>query len=96
MGNTEQDSDDLHELYGTSPFPINLIMVLVTLFLPIGGVNLIYNFDQMPLMIYSALWLFPGSLFRPWRIFSTLWITVPLCTFNFLFMREINRFFSDT
>ncbi len=100
MGNNEEVSDDRLELYGTSPFSINLLMVLVTLFFPIGGVNLIYNFDQMPPMIYSAFWVFPGttfwSLFKPWELLSTIWITIPLCTFNFLFMYEINRFFSDT
>ncbi len=100
MDNKEEESDDRLELYGTSPFPINLLMVFVTLFLPIGGVNLIYNFDQMPPMIYSAFWVFPGmsflSLFRPWELLSTIWLTIPLCSFNFLFMREINRFFSDS
>jgi hypothetical protein len=101
MGNKEEDSDELLELYGTSPFTINLLMVLVTVFFPIGGVNLIYNFDQMPPLIYSALWLIhPGRtfwyIFRPIELLSTIWITVPLCTFNFLFIREINRFFSDT
>lgn len=101
MKDTEEDTDETLELRGTSPFVINLVMVLVTVFLPIGGVNLIYNFAQMPPMIYSALWLWhPGRdfwyLFKPWEFLTTIWITVPLCTFNFLFVREINRFFSNT
>jgi hypothetical protein len=96
-----EDPEDLLELSGTSPYVIGLIMVLVTFFLPIGGINFIYNSSNMQPQIYSAFWLIDDlsdfwSIFNLGKLFSTIWMTVPLCFLNFLFIIQINRFFSNT
>lgn len=94
------NSDDILELSGTSPYVIGLIMMLVTFFLPIGGINFIFNTSNMQPQIYSAFWLIDDlsdfwSIFNLGKLFSTIWITVPLCLLNFIFIIQINRFFSN-
>jgi hypothetical protein len=98
MKRSEEDPDEDLELFGTSPRVIGLILLLVTLFFPVGGVNYGYNLQLIPPILYSSLWIANGLdsfwfIFRPEQLLTTIWITVPLCTFNFLFIRQINRFF---
>ena len=98
---SNDDPDDLLELYGTSPYVIGVFMVLVTFFLPVGGVNLAFNFQNQEPKIYSAFWMI-NNLGDFWRMFdleqllATIWMTIPLCTLNFLFIIQINRFFSNS
>ncbi len=98
MKRNKDDPDEDIELFGTSPRVIGLIMLLVTVFFPVGGINNGYNFQLIPQILYSSLWIASGLdsfwfIFRPEQLLSTIWITVPLCTFNFLYIRQINRFF---
>ncbi|TFG99105.1 hypothetical protein E4H12_03870 [Candidatus Thorarchaeota archaeon] len=100
MKDDKDDTDDLLELYGTSPYVIGLIMTLVTLFLPIGGINFIYNMSNLQPQLYSAFWMISNltdlwKMFNPDQLLSTIWITIPLCTFNFLYIIQINHFFSN-
>ncbi|MFW9843871.1 MAG: hypothetical protein ACFFEV_04790 [Candidatus Thorarchaeota archaeon] len=98
---SHDDPDDLLELYGTSPFAIGIIMVFVTVFFPIGVINVSINSQTQLYSIYSAFWMIanPADLWGMFileQLFSTFWITIPLCTLNFLFIIQINRFFSNT
>lgn len=92
------------ELYGVSPGTIAVIMIVVTIFLPLGGVNLVNPIQSMsggmPPFIYSVLWgIFIGNIssllyiFNPIYYLSTIWFTVPLCLFNILYVRQILRYF---
>ena len=90
----KDDTDDLLELYGTCPYVIGIIMLLVTLLLPVGGINLIFNFQNLESKIYSPIWMINSNL--QVTTVSTIWITIPLCTINSLFVIHINRFFSNT
>ncbi len=98
MKRNNEDPDEDIELYGTSPRVIGLILLLVTVFFPVGGVNYGSNLQLIPPILYSSLWIASGLdsfwfIFHPEQLLTTIWITVPLCTFNFLFIRQINRFF---
>jgi len=98
---SQDDPDDLLELYGTSPYVIDIFMFIVTVFLPIGGINLMFNFQNQAPQLYSAFWLVQNlndfwSISNIGKMLSTIWMTVPLCSFNFLFVIQINRFFSNT
>ena len=95
---SKEDPDEDIELFGTSPREIGLIMLLLTVFFPVGGINYGYNWQLIPPILYSSLWIVSGFdsfwfIFRPEQLLATIWITVPLCTFNFLYIRQINRFF---
>lgn len=73
-------------------------MLLLTVFFPVGGINYGYNLQLIPPILYGSLWIVSGLdsfwfIFRPEQLLNTIWITVPLCTFNFLYIRQINRFF---
>ena len=48
MKRNEVDPDEDIELYGTSPRVIGLIMLLVTVFFPVGGINYAYNLQLIP------------------------------------------------
>ena len=98
---SNDDPDDLLELSGTSPYVIGLLMGLVTFFLPVGGINLIFNMQNQTPRIYSAFWMINNlhdfwRMFDPLQLFATIWLTIPLCTLNFLYIIQINRFFSNT
>ncbi|TFG32369.1 hypothetical protein EU527_10220 [Candidatus Thorarchaeota archaeon] len=92
------------ELYGVSPGTVAVIMILVTLFLPVGGVNLVNPIPSLsgglPPFIYSALWaIFLGDIMSLWYLFnplyflSIIWLTIPLSLMNILYIRQILRYF---
>jgi len=98
MKNYKTYPEEDEELYGTSPQVIGILMILVTLFLPVGIINLVQGVQMIPGYIYSGFWLLGGEynsyfVFRPEQLFPALWITIPLCGFNLLFIRQVNRFF---
>ncbi|MGY5873836.1 MAG: hypothetical protein RTV72_16430 [Candidatus Thorarchaeota archaeon] len=99
----EEEPDEDLELYGTSPRVIVILMTLVTLFFPVGGFGLIYNFVEIQPIVYGVLFIAPPEhmliafmyyLLRPWELISTIWMTVPLSIFNILFILQINRWFN--
>jgi len=93
------------ELYGVSPSNITIIMVLVTLFFPVGGFNLIeygtYEASGANPFVYSTLYVIfiNEGLSSLWRVFdpflwlSTIWLTIPLTLLNLLYVRQIWRHF---
>ncbi len=94
--------DSEMELYGVSPYAITILIVLVTLALPIGGIiSLPYGLNNGFYLIYSALWIvFPSEGLRGlWRMMnpafwaSAIWVTIPLCILNILFIRQIWRYY---
>ncbi|TFH07983.1 MAG: hypothetical protein E4H14_07330 [Candidatus Thorarchaeota archaeon] len=102
MERKEDDPEENLELYGTSPRVIAILLGLMTLLFPVGGIGLIYNWTGMHPLLYGTIWVSPVEnflfafvyyLFHPWELLSTIWITIPLCTFNFLFIIQINRWF---
>lgn len=100
MKRSEDNPDEELELFGTSPREIGLIMLLLTVIFPVGGINYAYNWQLIPPILYSSVWIASGLdsfwfIFRPEQLLTTIWITVPLCIFNFLYIRQINRFFYD-
>ena len=98
MKNYKLNPEEDEELYGTSPRVIGLLMLLVTVFFPVGLINVVQGSVFIPGYIYSGLWFVDGLqgfwfIFNPVELFSKLWLTIPLCSFNFLFIRQVNRYF---
>ena len=98
MKNYKQNPEEEEELYGTSPRVIGLLMILVTVIFPVGFINVAQGTVLVPSYIYSGLWFIDSSrglwyIFDFSELFSKLWLTIPLCIFNFLFIRQVNRFF---
>jgi len=104
MKNYKANPDEEEELYGTSPRVIYLLMLLVTLLFPVGFINTMQNYQLVPTHVYSGLWLEPLSsplalltgfllIMNPLGHIPDMFITVPLSAFNFLFIRQVNRFF---
>jgi hypothetical protein len=91
---SKDDINDLLELHGTCPYVIGIYMLLVTLFFPVGGINLIFNFQNLESQIYSPIYMISSS-FKV-EIASKIILTIPLCILNYLFVIQINRFFSNT
>lgn len=100
--------DSEEELYGISPRAIAVVMFFVTVFLPVGGLNLVdynlvnYEASEMPPFLYSISWILrldqglPGfwSLFNPLFLASAIWFTLPLSLLNILYVRQIFRYFA--
>lgn len=99
LGQKTEESEKDPELHGVSPREIGVIMIVITVFLPVGQVNLGYSWQIIPTFLYSGLWLLGlfqdgfWYLANPSALFVSFWITIPLCGFNFLFIRQMNRFF---
>jgi hypothetical protein len=99
LGQKSEDSEQDSEVYGVSPREVGVIMLVVTILLPVGQVNVGYSWQLFPTFLYSGLWLlglFENGFWyiaNPFALFTTFWITIPLCGFNFLFIRQLNRFF---
>ena len=95
-----KELDSEMELYGVSPNAIAIVMALVTLVLPVGGLNLIHiGMTGGSSFIYSALWvIFPSQglnslwlLMNPLFWISAVWATMPLCLLNLLYVRQLWR-----
>ncbi len=97
-----QELDSEMELYGAGPNTFAIIMILVTLVFPVGGLNLIHlgNSGATP-FIYSVLWLvfINDGLMGLWYFFSSfywiaaIWITIPLSLLNLLYIRQLWRYY---
>ena len=95
-----EELDSEMELYGVSPNAIAVIMILVTFFLPVGEANLIpYGGIHGFSFIYSALWMILPSqglsslwlMMNPLIWMVTAWLTIPLCSLNLLYIRQLWR-----
>ncbi len=98
MSNKKDDPEYDEELFGTSPRVIGIFMVLVTVLCPVGMMDNPFTLFSGQTRWYSGFWLIRDlndlwSLFRPEDLFSTLYVTIPLCAFNFIFIIQVNRFF---
>jgi hypothetical protein len=98
MKNYKLNPEEEEELYGTSTRVIGIFMILVTVFFPVGIINVFSGPVLVPTFIYSGLWMIRGLpdlwiLFNPFSLLGLIWLTIPLCGFNFLFIRQVNRFF---
>ncbi|MHA1949904.1 MAG: hypothetical protein ACXAAO_13745 [Candidatus Thorarchaeota archaeon] len=102
LATKEYDLDDELELYGVSPREITILMILVTLLFPVGGIGFVYNWSNTPPLLYGVFWVttldnvlmaWLWYLGNPIALLQIIWMTVPLCTFNLLYIRQINRFF---
>ena len=73
------------ELYGVSPGIIRMIMIIVTVFSPLGFIPMNYGmfgvFNMLP-GIYGLFWIIVNP-------FSYL----PLCLFNILYVRQLVRYY---
>lgn len=104
LATKEHDPDEDLELYGVSPREITILMILVTVLFPVGGIGLVYNWSNSPPLLYGVFWVTDlYSVFIAWlwylghpiELLQIVWMTVPLCIFNLVFLRQINRFFND-
>ncbi|MFW9843873.1 MAG: hypothetical protein ACFFEV_04800 [Candidatus Thorarchaeota archaeon] len=102
QGYKDDDPEDDPEIYGTSPRVIMILLALVTLFIPVGATGLTYNYTNMQPLVYGVIWWSPIDkifvrfmyyIVHPWELLSTIWLTIPLCAFNFLFIYQVNRWF---
>ncbi|MHA2025234.1 MAG: hypothetical protein ACW98U_04965 [Candidatus Thorarchaeota archaeon] len=97
------DPDEELELYGVSPRVITILMMLVTLLFPVGGIGLVYNWSNAPPLLFGVFWVTDiDGVFIAWiwylghpiELLQIIWMTIPLCTFNLLYVKQINRFFN--
>jgi len=95
-----KELDSEMELYGVSPNAIVVIMIFITFFLPVGGANLIpYGGVHGFSFIFSALWMILPSaglsslwlMMNPLIWVATIWLTIPLCSLNLLYIRQLWR-----
>ncbi|MBN2230495.1 MAG: hypothetical protein JW779_12985 [Candidatus Thorarchaeota archaeon] len=97
-----EDTDSETELYGTSPWVIGELMIIISLITPLGfipgsydittsGISLYSNF-----MVYSLIWVYSMDIFSGYFIAihpAVLYLTLPLSIFNILYIRQIVRYY---
>ncbi|MGY5859140.1 MAG: hypothetical protein RTU63_07210 [Candidatus Thorarchaeota archaeon] len=102
IAKSEEEPDEDRELYGINPRIIVILLVLATFLFPVGGIGFVYNSTGMQPLLYGVCWIsdvygflfaFIWYIMHPGELIAVVWMTAPACTFNFLFVYQINRFF---